>query len=418
MSWPKNHLPKYRKHRASGQAIVTLNGRDFYLGPHNSAASKQQYDRLISEWLTNRRQPLDLSEGEITLVELCADYLIYAREYYQKDGRCTGVVPGIKSALKYVHSRYGRDPAAQFGPLALEAIQHQMIKDGLSRGYINEQISRIRKMFKWGVSKQLIPVSTYEALRTVCSLRKGRSEARETVPVKPVDEAVVEAILKELPEVVADMVQVQLLAAMRPGEVRIMRPCDIDRSREVWKYTPQSHKTEHHGQIREIPIGPRAQSILLKYLARDAGMYCFRPIDSEQKRRAAAHAARITPESYGNTPGTNKKRKPRKTAGEYYTKDSYLRAIQRACDKAFPHPELGHKIKATHTEEQKQELREWQKKHRWFPNQLRHSAGTKISEEFGMIEAQKTLGHANLRTTEIYAEWNYAQAENVAKQIG
>jgi hypothetical protein len=25
--------PKYRKHKASGQAVVTINGRDHYLGP-------------------------------------------------------------------------------------------------------------------------------------------------------------------------------------------------------------------------------------------------------------------------------------------------------------------------------------------------------------------------------------------------
>ena len=33
-------FPKYRKHRASGQAVVTLNGRDIYLGPHGTKASK------------------------------------------------------------------------------------------------------------------------------------------------------------------------------------------------------------------------------------------------------------------------------------------------------------------------------------------------------------------------------------------
>ena len=27
-----NAAPKYRKHRASGQAVVTLNGKDHYLG--------------------------------------------------------------------------------------------------------------------------------------------------------------------------------------------------------------------------------------------------------------------------------------------------------------------------------------------------------------------------------------------------
>lgn len=38
MPWSKNYLPKYRKHRASGQAVVTLNGRDCYLGPHDRRA--------------------------------------------------------------------------------------------------------------------------------------------------------------------------------------------------------------------------------------------------------------------------------------------------------------------------------------------------------------------------------------------
>lgn len=41
-----NSVPKYRKHRASGQAVVTLDGRDFYLGPHNTKSSKLEYDRL------------------------------------------------------------------------------------------------------------------------------------------------------------------------------------------------------------------------------------------------------------------------------------------------------------------------------------------------------------------------------------
>ncbi len=42
-------VPAYRKHRGSGQAIVTLNGKDFYLGPHGSKVSKGEYDRLIAE---------------------------------------------------------------------------------------------------------------------------------------------------------------------------------------------------------------------------------------------------------------------------------------------------------------------------------------------------------------------------------
>ena len=45
--------PKYRKHKPSGQAVVTLDGHDFYLGPHGTKASHLEYDRLIGEWIQN-----------------------------------------------------------------------------------------------------------------------------------------------------------------------------------------------------------------------------------------------------------------------------------------------------------------------------------------------------------------------------
>ena len=50
-----NEVPKYRKHRASGQAVVTLAGKTKYLGPHGTRASHLEYDRLIGEWLAAGR---------------------------------------------------------------------------------------------------------------------------------------------------------------------------------------------------------------------------------------------------------------------------------------------------------------------------------------------------------------------------
>ena len=44
-----NSAPKYRRHRASGQAVVTLNGRDFYLGPNGTQASRREHDWLVAE---------------------------------------------------------------------------------------------------------------------------------------------------------------------------------------------------------------------------------------------------------------------------------------------------------------------------------------------------------------------------------
>ena len=50
-------LPKYRKHKASGHAIVTLNGGDHYLGPQGRQANRVQYERLIVAFSEDLRDP-------------------------------------------------------------------------------------------------------------------------------------------------------------------------------------------------------------------------------------------------------------------------------------------------------------------------------------------------------------------------
>ncbi len=69
-------FPAYQLHRASGQAVVTLNGRDCYLGPHNSNASRVEYDRLIAEWLANGRRRVGRDRGapSPTILELVSAY--------------------------------------------------------------------------------------------------------------------------------------------------------------------------------------------------------------------------------------------------------------------------------------------------------------------------------------------------------
>ena len=53
-------VPSYRRHKPSGQAVVTLNGtEDHYLGKWNTKVSRAEYDRLIQEWLDGGRHLLD-----------------------------------------------------------------------------------------------------------------------------------------------------------------------------------------------------------------------------------------------------------------------------------------------------------------------------------------------------------------------
>jgi len=416
-------VPKYRRHRGSNQAVVTLNGRDYYLGPHGTKVSHREYDRLIGEWLANDRQPFANSSSGVTVVELCARYFKFAKAYYRGNPK---VMPGIKQAVKYLVRRYEMCLAADFGPLALKALTQQMVDEGLSRTYINDHIGRILRIFKWAAAEQILPAAVHQDLAAVPRLKRGRTNARETDPVGPIDDATVEATLPHLPDVVADMVRVQRLAGCRPSELCMLRPIDIDRTGEIWEYRPAHHKTEHFDKSRVVFIGPKAQAILLRYLARDPETFCFRPCDSEIKRRSAAHSRRKTPLSCGNRPGTNRQRKPQRPPGEAYDVDAYRGATHRACDKAFPPvAELaqlaGETLEQWHnrlTTKQQQELAEWQSSHRWSPNRLRHSAGTEIRKRFGLEAAQVALGHAKATTTEIYAERDYSLAARVAKEVG
>jgi integrase len=421
-----NSLPKYRRHRASGQAVVTLNGRDYYLGPHGTKASRREYDRLIGEWLENNRHPIHVTPNSITIVELAARYLKFAAGYYRAHDPKNRTLPGVKCAIRYLLSRYETTLAVEFGPLALKALRQKMIDDGLARSYINDHIGRIVRMFRWAVGEQLTKPEVYQALTAIQGLRRGRTEARETELVMPVENPVIDATLLHLADVTADMVRVQLLTGCRPAELCIVRPCDLDRSADPWQYRPSHHKNEHRGRERRIFIGPQAQSILLRYLVRDAEAYCFRPCDSEAKRRAAVHLTRQTPLSYGNKPGSNRRRKPKHTPGGSYNVDAYRRAIHRACDKAFPAPgelarKSGETSKAWHarlTESQRAELARWQSDHRWSPNRLRHSAGTEIRRRFGLEAAGVVLGHASANVTQIYAERDYSLAARIAQQVG
>jgi integrase len=420
----KNRVPTYRKHRHSGQAIVTLSGQDYYLGPFGTKVSRAAYDARVAEWLARGRQPLgpDNESGGSILVQLIVAYKRHAESYYRKDGKITNEVTAILNAAKVVRQLYGREPANDFDALKLQAVQQAMIRLGWCRRHINKQISRIVRMFAWGVSQKFVRGDLAHELREVKGLHRGRTEARESNPVLPIADSIVNATLPHLPPIVADMVRLQRLTGCRPAEICILRPCDMDTNGEVWSYRPSSHKTEHHGRERVIFIGPKGQDVLRPYLLRDKEAFCFCPADSERKRRTAMHVARVVPLTYGNRPGTNRSANPKRPAGKRYTVASYRRAINRACESAFGMPEALRSPQPEESQEQKaarlKAANLWREKHCWSPNQLRHSAATEIRKRFGLEAAQVTLGHAAADVTQVYAERDMQKAAEVMALVG
>ena len=272
------HVPKYCLHKARGLAYVRDHGKVRYLGKHGSPESKEAYTRFLMDWQArqaNAPPPLPVPGIDLTVVELCAAYWDFAQRYYTKNGKPSGWLTHIRLMLRKVRESHGHTPAGDFGPRKLKAIRQSMIDAGHSRPYINKLVPIVLRMFKWATAEELLLGNVYQALRSVEGLKKGRTAARETKPVLPAPDDVVYATLPYLPPVVADMVRFERLTGCRPGEVCSLRPCDVERSGEVWQYRPESHKTEHHGRQRIIYIGPHAQVVLSPYLLRDAQSHCF-----------------------------------------------------------------------------------------------------------------------------------------------
>lgn len=436
-------VPSYRRHKATGRGVVTLNGRDHYLpGRYGSAESKLAFDRLIADWLGAGRQQIAPMQprgaGAVLVLQLAAGFWRYAELHYAESA---GHLFVVRSALRALAHLYADTPAIDFGPKKLKALREFMVESGhtlapdrgkgngraksaqwharkpWSRGYVNKCIDIVRLAFRWAVENELIDsqtdreeyaklVSTCQAISEVRALRRGKTGAREAATVVPVDDVTVERTLPYLPNVVGDLVRFQRLTGCRPGEACSIRPADVDMSNAVWAYTPRRHKTECHGRERRVFIGPRAQEILRPYLLRPAGSFCFSPAESERKRKREMRARRRTkvqPSQFDRT-----KPKAQQKPGEYYNKDAFNRAVKRAVAKANDVERAA----------ASRECREPGPIEDWTPNQLRHSLATQARRSFGLEASQVVLGHARADTTQIYAERDYALAERVAQQIG
>jgi len=178
----------------------------------------------------------------------------------------------ITAVLRLLNELYGKMPVSQFGPTMLKAIRRRYLDAGLCRDTINGYIGIIKQVFSRGCEEEIVPAEIAGSLRKVHTLKYGQTSAADYADVEPVDDDIVE---KTLPHIkypqVQDMIRVQRLICGRPQDVFNMRQCDIDRSQEIWKYVPHTHKTKHRGKVRVLPIGPKAQQILLKYLDKCSG---------------------------------------------------------------------------------------------------------------------------------------------------
>ena len=391
----KNSPPSYRLHKARGCAVVTIDGKNHYLGRYGSLESEQKYARLIAERVKAGRvftSAPTLDGEDLTLKDLVLRYWsAHVEVCYRKDGKPTDRHYHVRVALRPLRKLFGDTPIRDFGPKALQLVREEIINDGqtrrggLNRNYVNDHIGIIRRMFRWAVSQELVPVSVYHALQTLDSVPKGRDpRLKESKKILPAPEDDVQAVLKVVSPQIRSMIELQLVTGMRPDEVTIMRLCDIDRSGDVWIYVPEGHKMDFRDIEKVVPLGPRAQKFLGPWLGRGPSDYFFSP-------KEAAEAARDRRRKTSR-PAQRRDRKVQRQPRDHYDDESYCQAVERACEKAGVA--------------------------KWTPGQLRHNAGTEIRREYGREAARLILGHRSASTTEIYAEKDKAKAIEIMKEMG
>lgn len=381
-------LPAMLHHSPSDRARVRINGEDIYLGPWGSEEAAENYRRLCAELLAAPAPPPNpkrLLDGKTV-----QDVILGYREH-RADESPNGMHNDERLALKALRKLYGRSAAAEFGPLKLRAYRKQLIEEsGLCRTEINRRVNAVKRAFKWAASMELVEGKVWQGLDAVANLRKGHKGTRETVPVDPVADEIVEATCRELHPLMRDLIRFVRLTGCRIGEACSMRAGEIDRAGQVWIYRPGKHKGTHLGKLKSIPIGPRAQAILAPHLEGfGPEEIVFTPAKAMAEIAKAKRDARKT-KVQPSQRGTRKGRKPRAYAATY-NRTSVLRAIERACDRAgVP---------------------------RWHPHQLRHTAATEIRSKYGIEAARAVPGHSTVAMPAHYAEIDEAKAAQVIAEI-
>jgi integrase len=246
----------------------------------------------------------------------------------------------------------------------------------LSQQYITRLVSRVKRVYRWGGKKLLVPAHIAAELESAEKLKPGRARLRPTKnAITPAEYDLVMPMLQVVP---ADMLRVQRAAGMRAIEVCRIRPCEVKRSGKVvigdnlidldspdaggiWLWVPEIHKTLSAGGLRIVALPKSIHALLTPYLDRDPQRHCFSPIDQEQRRG-------------------RKIRVGKRAMRDHYTSQSYTRALQYGCRRAGVPP--------------------------WTATQIRKLAIMEVARDGGARQAQIFAGHVSLATTSKYLSFD------------
>src|SRR5262249_12519214 len=108
------HVPSYRRHKQSGQAIVTLpdclgSRHDILLWKHGTKQSRMEYARVIAEWEAAGQQlPTSSLAKDLTINEMIVAFWKHAEQHYPpRDGKPNKELVNYKLTLRPLREYYG-----------------------------------------------------------------------------------------------------------------------------------------------------------------------------------------------------------------------------------------------------------------------------------------------------------------------
>ena len=255
-----NRPPKYRRHKARNRAVVSFQGKQV---DSSAAGIRRKAANGTRKFLAGGEKPKKIGTALGTPRRLRSCERVRSPEAMCTWSNCATSTHNMPTATT---GKTGRSPRGGNGPrnrrparrttpwygrkrvwpFDLDQFRNWLITEkDWSRKSINKQVARIVRMFKWGVSKEVVPPQTHQALASLSGLKKGRTNARELPSVQSVHDEVVENTLPHLSQIVADMVRLQRLTGCRPIEICDLPPCDVDRSEAVWRYVVANRRKNH-----------------------------------------------------------------------------------------------------------------------------------------------------------------------------
>ena len=294
----KSLIPRLCSNSKGYLFAKSSDGKQHYFGHESDPESRRKY----AEFLNRAQQAADglpiAPKSGCSVNEVCLVFLTkYATRYRQSDGKPSAELDCFKSAIRVLRPLFGETAAAEFGPLRLRTVRDAMVAEGWSRKFINKEIRRVRMMFRFAISLEMVPAPLLAALDTLAPLAAGETTAPDYEPRNAVPASDLDAVRQVLNDYNRDIFDLMLLTGARPGELLSLTAGMIGRTGETWRADLRHHKTAKKGKSRTLFFNQMAQAVLLRYIQADPDARLF-PTRRDSFSRAfqrACKLARVTP---------------------------------------------------------------------------------------------------------------------------